>query len=66
MTSGLGEERAVAIAKEYPLGRIGQVADTTNAILYLASDAASFVTGVTLPIDGGFTCTSASARNWAD
>jgi NAD(P)-dependent dehydrogenase (short-subunit alcohol dehydrogenase family) len=39
----------------YPLGRFGQVDDVAAAILYLASDEAAFVTGVALPVDGGYT-----------
>jgi NAD(P)-dependent dehydrogenase (short-subunit alcohol dehydrogenase family) len=40
---------------KYPLGRFGHVEDVASAILYLASDEASFVTGVALPVDGGYT-----------
>lgn len=43
----------------YPLGRIGQVSDTSKAIAFLASDDASFTTGQTLKVDGGYTLTSA-------
>ena len=42
-------------SKEYPIGRFGKPEDVANACLYLASDESSFVTGITLPIDGGFT-----------
>lgn len=41
------------LAPWYPLGRVGEVEDVVNAALFLASDAASFITGVTLPVDGG-------------
>ena len=41
---------------EIPLGRLTSVEDVANAVLYLASDEASFLNGVNLPIDGGVTC----------
>lgn len=39
--------------REYPVGRIGEVADTSNAIAFLANDTASFITGHLLYVDGG-------------
>ena len=42
-------------SKDYPIGRFGTPEDIANACLYLASDESSFVTGVALPVDGGFT-----------
>jgi NAD(P)-dependent dehydrogenase (short-subunit alcohol dehydrogenase family) len=39
----------------YPMARFGHVDDVAAAILYLASDEASFITGVALPVDGGYT-----------
>merc|ERR1712212_1146658 len=39
--------------KQYPLGRVGEVEDVAKAVIYLASEDASFLTGVTLAIDGG-------------
>jgi NAD(P)-dependent dehydrogenase (short-subunit alcohol dehydrogenase family) len=41
--------------RRYPLGRFGRPEDVAAAILYLASDEAAFVTGVALPVDGGYT-----------
>lgn len=38
-----------------PLGRLGEAEDMANAALWLASDESSYVTGVALPVDGGFT-----------
>ncbi|NDF09242.1 MAG: SDR family oxidoreductase, partial [Proteobacteria bacterium] len=39
----------------YPIGRVGQADDIAAAITFLASDDASFITGVVLPVDGGLT-----------
>lgn len=39
----------------YPLGRVGEPADVAAAIAFLASDDAAWITGVTLPVDGGLT-----------
>jgi NAD(P)-dependent dehydrogenase (short-subunit alcohol dehydrogenase family) len=35
------------------MGRLGEPADIANAAVFLASDEASFVTGIALPVDGG-------------
>ena len=43
------------IAKAYPLRRIGKPEDVAPAIVFLASDAASFITGQTLSVSGGYT-----------
>jgi meso-butanediol dehydrogenase/(S,S)-butanediol dehydrogenase/diacetyl reductase len=39
--------------KLIPMGRVGKPRELANAILFLASDEASYVTGATLPVDGG-------------
>ncbi|XP_054158054.1 glucose 1-dehydrogenase 1-like [Oppia nitens] len=44
----------------YPLGRIGEARDVAEAVAYLASDRASFVTGLICPIDGGCLRTGAT------
>lgn len=41
---------------EVPLGRLAQTSDVANAVLYLASEEASFINGIALPVDGGVTC----------
>ena len=43
------------IARAYPLRRIGRPEDVANAVMFLASDAASFITGQTLSVSGGYT-----------
>ena len=43
------------IARGYPLRRVGRPDDVSGAVLFLASDAASFITGQTLSVSGGYT-----------
>ena len=50
---GQADEQFLADAAERPLQRIGRPQDIAQAALYLASDAASFVTGTALVVDGG-------------
>jgi len=50
---GSSEEEIAAMAAANPLGRIAQPEDIAQAAVYLASDAASFVTGHTLHVNGG-------------
>jgi 3-oxoacyl-[acyl-carrier protein] reductase len=47
------EEIRTAVADYVPIGRIGTADDMANAALFLLSDAASFITGVELAVDGG-------------
>jgi NAD(P)-dependent dehydrogenase (short-subunit alcohol dehydrogenase family) len=44
-----------AIEAQTPLGRLIETREVADAVLFLASDAASGITGVTLPVDGGWT-----------
>jgi len=45
------------------LGRVGQPKEVAWAALFLASDESSFVTGITLPVDGGWTSSAARKRS---
>jgi len=47
-------ERMAAIVGRTPMGRVGQVDELVGAAIFLASDASSFITGQTIPVDGGF------------
>jgi peroxisomal 2,4-dienoyl-CoA reductase len=49
----LGEDGRRAIESQCPLGRMATIDEVANAALFLCSDAAAFITGVTLVIDGG-------------
>lgn len=55
MAAKLGEEVIEQIKAETPLGRLGSPQDVADAVLFLASDAASFITGHVLVVDGGLT-----------
>ena len=54
MNAHLGEEDMRALAEETPVGRIGKAEEVAEAALYLASEAAGFITGEVLNISGGF------------
>ncbi len=56
--TGGDTERGELIKANTPMGRYGKPEELVGAILYLASDAASFVSGVVIPIDGGFSAFS--------
>jgi len=54
MVKVLGEETLSELARQTPLGRLGTAEDVAEAVAFLASDKASFITGQVLTADGGF------------
>jgi 3-oxoacyl-[acyl-carrier protein] reductase len=53
MTRAMTEEQRSALLREIPLARLGSVDDVANAVVFLASDGASYITGCTLHVNGG-------------
>ena len=53
MTSGWDQHTIEGLAKQVPAGRLGRPADVAAAVLFLASDEASYITGQTLSVNGG-------------
>jgi 3-oxoacyl-[acyl-carrier protein] reductase len=51
----IGDRGREAQSKQVPLGRVAETSEVASAILFLASDLASHVTGQTLVVDGGAT-----------
>ena len=56
LTKGLRDSEKVysALTKQIPLKRFGKTRELLGAILFLASDTSSYVTGAVLPVDGGY------------
>ena len=53
MTAALGEDLVKKYSEQIPLGRFGSVADIAGTVEFLASDAAGYITGAVIPVDGG-------------
>jgi 3-oxoacyl-[acyl-carrier protein] reductase len=53
LASTLPRERREVLARQIPLGRIGTPAEIAAAVVFLASDGASFVNGAVLDVNGG-------------
>ena len=53
MTAELGEDLVKKYADQIPLGRLGSADDVAGAVEFLSSDAAGYITGALIPVDGG-------------
>ena len=56
MTAALSDEARDAYAKAIPLGRLGSAQDVADAVAFLASDKAAYITGQVLAVNGGLYC----------
>ena len=56
MTAVLSDKVKEATASQIPLGTFGQPEDVANAVAFLASDEARYITGQVLHVDGGLVC----------
>lgn len=53
MTSAYPPERVASLVASIPMGRMGAADEVANSVVFLASDAASYITGITLYVNGG-------------
>jgi NAD(P)-dependent dehydrogenase (short-subunit alcohol dehydrogenase family) len=53
-SSEVGQERLKLISGAVPLGRLGKPSEVARAVVFLASDDSSYITGAELFVDGGF------------
>ena len=53
MTDKLSDEVKEGFNKQIPLGRMGSPADIAAAVVFLATEEAGYITGATLPVNGG-------------
>jgi len=53
MTAGLSEQRRAQVLAQVPLGRMAGADEIAGVVTWLASDAAAYITGAVIPVDGG-------------
>ena len=53
MVAALPENMVAPLLQRIPLARMGEAEDIANAVVFLASDKASYISGAVIPVDGG-------------
>jgi len=58
LAGAMGQDPIVreTVERGHPIGRLGQPSEIAEAVAWLLSDAASYVTGAMIAVDGGYTC----------
>jgi NAD(P)-dependent dehydrogenase (short-subunit alcohol dehydrogenase family) len=54
MTDQMGDDRRQWVCAHVPQGKFGQPRDVASVAVFLASSASDYITGQTIPVDGGF------------
>ena len=53
MTDSLADDQKEALTKQIPMGRLGAADEVAQAVLFLAGDGGSYITGQTIHVNGG-------------